>query len=144
MALVWNWILGWFQWNVLAQVQRDCDYKYTLKFGDQQILQNPGFDQGMYYARNKVCRWAYSSPPGTVFDVTCNPIDMPGSESGNNQCQYDRLVVSLTGNPTMTDGRNFCGQNQQPIKLQSVSNALTIGRYIFIIISCDVFFGCSY
>lgn len=127
MALVWNCVLVWFQSNVLAMVHHECNYKYFIKFGGRHILKTPAFNQSMHYPRHKVCKWAYSSLPGTFFEVTCNAIDKPRSKYSKSQCLYDRLVVSPTGDSKFSDGRTYCAQTRQPIKLQSVSNALTIG-----------------
>lgn len=82
-----------------------CNYNFQFNsVGQSAYLKSPGYPQS--YGPNIDCRYTITSPPGTKMDVQCSDFNVEGSQN----CQYDVLFMSLSGDVSFRDQQFFCGQ----------------------------------
>lgn len=97
-----------------------CNYNFQFNsVGQSAYLKSPGYPQS--YGPNIDCRYTITSPPGTKMNVQCSDFNVEGSQN----CQYDVLFMSLSGDANFRDQQFFCGQGGFTRSTQG--NKLTAG-----------------
>ncbi|XP_044744420.1 venom serine protease-like isoform X2 [Coccinella septempunctata] len=107
--------------NVLTSVSGQCRYSHDIMLGSQYYIFNEEYPEN--YRKGTNCRWSARSEPGTQIVLTCEEINIPQS----NECQYDKLSVSLSGNANFADAHNYCGEGT--LSLLSNDNSMEIGLF---------------
>jgi trypsin len=98
-----------------------CDYFQELVMGQEYYIYNLEYPSS--YSQSVSCRWSGTSPEDTVIILTCDDIDIPSS----NDCQGDRLAISLTGDSNLKDATNYCGTTATTVVTQG--NSITVGLF---------------
>ncbi|XP_077283216.1 transmembrane protease serine 9-like [Arctopsyche grandis] len=97
----------------------NCDYFQSISAGQTFYVYSSNYPNN--YGPGKTCRWQAQCPTGTVCRLNCAEINLPATTG----CTGDRLLVSKTGDPTLTGADKYCGKGS--LDVLSTSNKISIG-----------------
>ncbi|VEN62024.1 unnamed protein product [Callosobruchus maculatus] len=111
------WLLSLFLPTSFA-IDAKCDYQQDVLVGHKYRIDNKDYPHT--YKPGTICRWIASSKSGTKLTLECD-MDLPTSQN----CQGDKLLISLSGDPQLEDARSYCGKGTYSIVADS--NRLAVG-----------------
>ncbi|XP_060536213.1 uncharacterized protein LOC132708107 [Cylas formicarius] len=112
-AALWNFLVP-----MCAAIDPNCDVYQEMIVGKEYHIRNQEYPQN--YSGGSSCRWVAKSVIGTKISLSCTDVSLPKSSN----CQGDKLTVSSTGNQTLGDAHNYCGNGS--FSAISQANTLTI------------------
>ncbi|XP_053668335.1 venom serine protease-like [Anopheles marshallii] len=104
--------------GIVAGQYGSCDYTYTYTSGQTSLIQSPSFPN--YYTPGTKCRYTVNAPVGHYLYVQCYDMYLPSTIG----CVYDKLSISLSGDPNLGDADNRCGMTT--FNVQSTYNSLVV------------------
>ncbi|XP_053670994.1 venom serine protease-like [Anopheles nili] len=108
--------------NLTSAQYAGCDYALDVTSGQSFSIYSPYY--GGFYPAYTQCRWTLSTTQGSRIALACSDVSLPMSTS----CNTDRLVVSKTGQSSLSDGQAYCGTGV--LNTESTSNRLVVALQI--------------
>ncbi|XP_060536206.1 ovochymase-1-like [Cylas formicarius] len=115
-AALWNFLVPMY-----AAIDPNCDVYQEMIVGKEYYIHNQEYPQN--YSGGSSCRWVAKSVIGTKISLSCTDVSLPKSSN----CQGDKLTVSSTGNQTLGDAHNYCGNGS----FSAISRANTLTLELF-------------
>ncbi|XP_001657967.2 venom serine protease [Aedes aegypti] len=95
-----------------------CDYTYSYSSYSVGYIQSPKWSN--FYAPGTNCRFTIQAPPRHYLYAQCYDMYLPATYG----CYYDKLLVSLTGDSTLSGSQIYCGST--PFDVASNGNKLVV------------------
>ncbi|KAG8228669.1 hypothetical protein J437_LFUL008906 [Ladona fulva] len=108
----------------LPSVYYGCDYYQKIPIGSTYYIFSPGFDSGTTFPKGIACRWEAEAPVMSHLELNCMHFKVGKRDFKSNNCTNDRLLVSATGDPAMTDAEVHCGEGN--FKITSARNKMLL------------------
>lgn len=105
---------------VIPEPRAGCSFTHSFTAsGQQAYLRSPRWPRN--YPNNADCSYELSSPPGTQIHMDCTEVNIEYIQN----CVYDRLTISLSGDSSLSDGMSICGRGT--FTRTSEENSLAVG-----------------
>ncbi|XP_026497611.2 venom serine protease 34-like [Vanessa tameamea] len=97
----------------------NCDFTTNVALGTTYYVYSPNYPQ--LYEPGVRCRWQAQCPAGYNCRLDCTDIDLPLTSS----CSMDRLLISKTGDPQLTNAEFYCGR--RTVSVVSSGQRISVG-----------------
>ncbi|XP_045455936.1 venom serine protease 34-like [Melitaea cinxia] len=97
----------------------NCDFYVNVVPGVTSYVYSPNYPSS--YPLGVTCRWQATCSNNTYCRLDCTDIDLPETTG----CNVDRLLISRTGDPTLTQAEYYCGYGT--LTAESVGQRISIG-----------------
>ncbi|CAH1279676.1 unnamed protein product [Diabrotica balteata] len=106
--------------GITYAVNPNCNYNQYLDVGQKVSVHNTQYPN--QYSRGYNCNWQAQSPIGSKIIISCEDINLPSTR----QCSGDKLKISLTGDNSFSDSKNYCGAGKLSLVAQANRVAIEI------------------
>ncbi|XP_059056008.1 venom serine protease-like [Achroia grisella] len=96
-----------------------CDFIQDVKPNENYYIYSREYPNN--YPPGIQCRWIGKCQDGYKCVLNCPEIDLPASSS----CSMDRLLVSKSGDPTLTGADHYCGRGF--LTAESINQTISVG-----------------